>query len=293
VAPTVVKVETIVKKNGRSQRSGAGSGFVFSSDGLILTNSHVVGKANGIRVNLSDGQKMMADLIGNDPATDLAVLKIYESPAEFVSFTDSNTLRIGQIAIAIGNPLGYDYSVTAGIISAKGRSLRSTAGRLIDDVIQTDASLNPGNSGGPLVDSRGLVIGVNTAMIPSAQGICFAISGNTAQFIAGQLILYGKVKRAFLGIGGQNVRLNKNQIRFYVLKENTGILISQVESGSPAAVAGLQEGDIVVGFNGLPLATIDDLHKRMMADVIGIKATIDVLRKNELKHFSIIPEEMK
>ena len=293
VAPAVVKVDTILKKNGKSQRAGSGSGFVFSSDGYILTNSHVISNANGIRVSFSDGRKMQATLTGNDPATDLAVLKIYDTGNQHVGFSDSNALKIGQIAIAIGNPLGYDYSVTAGIVSAKGRSLRSVAGRLIDDVIQTDAALNPGNSGGPLVDSKGMVIGVNTAMIPSAQGISFAIAGNTAQFIAGQLILHGKVRRAFIGIGGQNVRLNKNQIRFYVLKENTGVLVSQVEPGSPAAQAELQEGDIIVGFDKQSIATIDDLHKKLPEHYIGKPTTLDFLRRNELRQATIIPQEVK
>jgi S1-C subfamily serine protease len=293
VAPAVVKVDTIVKRNGRSQRAGSGSGFLFSSDGFILTNSHVIGNANGIRVSLADGRKMQAELTGNDPATDLAVLKIYDPATEHIRFTDSNALRIGQIAIAIGNPLGYDHSVTAGIVSAKGRSLRSTAGRLIDDVIQTDASLNPGNSGGPLVDSQGFVMGVNTAMIPSAQGICFAIASNTAQFIAGQLMLHGKVRRAYIGIGGQNVRLNKNQIRFFMLKENTGVLVSQTEPESPAALAGLQEGDILVGFDGQPVATIDDLHKKLLANYIHKTVTIDILRRNELQHLAITPAEVR
>jgi S1-C subfamily serine protease len=293
VAPAVVKVDTLIKKNGKSERAGSGSGFVFSSDGYILTNSHVIGNANGIRVSFSDGRKMQAELTGNDPATDLAVLKIYDSVNEHISFSDSNQLKIGQIAIAIGNPLGYDYSVTAGIVSAKGRSLRSTAGRLIDDIIQTDASLNPGNSGGPLVDSKGLVIGVNTAMIPSAQGICFAIAGNTAQFVAGQLILHGKVRRAYIGIGGQLVRLNKNQVRFYMLRENTGVLVSQTEPGSPAAKAGLQDGDIIVGFDGQSVASIDDLHKKLHENYIGKSITLDFLRRNELKQVLVTPEEMK
>src|SRR2546423_10300340 len=257
VAPSVVNIES--RANG--SRGGSGSGFIIAPDGFILTNSHVVHSAREIVVNLSDGRESRAYLVGDDSDTDLAVIRIDAAQLSHVRLADSETLRVGQIAIAIGNPLGFQASVTAGVISALGRSMHAQSGRLIDNIIQTDAALNPGNSGGPLANSAGEVIGVNTAMIRPAQGICFAIASNTAKFIAGWLIKEGRIRRGYIGVAGQTAPLHRRVARFYRLENESGAMVVSIEKGSPAEQSGLREGDVIVAFNGQPIGSIHELHK--------------------------------
>jgi S1-C subfamily serine protease len=264
---------------------------VITPDGFILTNSHVVHDAARISVNVSDGREYSAQLIGDDPETDLAVIRIDAPQLIHVRLADSETLRVGQLAIAIGNPLGFQASVTAGVISALGRSMYSQSGRLIDNVIQTDAALNPGNSGGPLVNSAGEVIGVNTAMIRPAQGICFAIASNTARLVAGWLIRDGRIRRSYIGVAGQNVPLHRRVVRFYNLPLETGVLVVSVERASPAERAGLREGDLIVAFNERPIGTIHDLHKILVGEQIGVPANLLVIRHTEKLELSILPAE--
>jgi S1-C subfamily serine protease len=294
VAPAVVNID--IKQQRNSQRGprevdGSGSGFTITPDGFILTNSHVVHGATQITVNLSDGRDYRAQLIGDDPETDLAVIRIDAPQLVHVRLADSESLRVGQIAIAIGNPLGFQASVTAGVISALGRSMYSQSGRLIDNIIQTDAALNPGNSGGPLVNSAGEVIGVNTAMIRPAQGICFAIASNTAKLVAGWLIRDGRIRRSYIGVAGQNVPLHRRVIRFYNLPLETGVLVVSVEKDSPARSAGVRESDIIVGFNERPIATIHDLHKMLVSEQIGVPAKLVIIRHTEKLELSILPAE--
>jgi S1-C subfamily serine protease len=292
VSPAVVNIEIEQRAKGRPRDvAGSGSGFVITPDGFILTNSHVVHRATRIIVNLSDGREHSAQLIGDDPETDLAVIRIDAPHLTHVRLADSESLRVGQIAIAIGNPLGFQASVTAGVISALGRSMYSQSGRLIDNIIQTDAALNPGNSGGPLVNSAGEVIGVNTAMIRPAQGICFAIASNTAKLVAGWLIRDGRIRRSYIGVAGQNVPLHRRVIRFYNLPLETGVLVASVEKESPAQRAGLREGDIIVAFNERPIGTIHDLHKMLVSEQIGVAAKLVVIRQTEKLGLSILPAE--
>ena len=296
VAPSVVNIDVKqqVEARGRVREAGgSGSGFIIAPDGFILTNSHVVHNANAITVNLSDGRDFPAQLIGDDPDTDLAVIRIDATQLSHVRLADSEQLRVGQIVIAIGNPLGFQASVTAGVISALSRSMHSQSGRLIDNIIQTDAALNPGNSGGPLVNSAGEVIGVNTAMIRPAQGICFAIASNTAKFVAGWLIRDGKIRRSYIGVAGQNVPIHRRIVRFYNLSLETGVLIVSVEKNSPAAEAGMREGDVIIAFNGEPIGSIHELHKRLMAEQIGVQSRILIIRHTEKVELSIIPQESR
>jgi S1-C subfamily serine protease len=258
-----------------------------------LTNSHVIHTATRILVNLSDGRDYPAQLIGDDPETDLAVIRVDAPQLVHVRLADSEVLRVGQMAIAIGNPLGFQASVTAGVISALGRSMYSQSGRLIDNIIQTDAALNPGNSGGPLVNSAGEVIGVNTAMIRPAQGICFAIASNTAKLVAGWLIRDGRIRRSYIGVAGQNVPLHRRIIRFYDLPLETGVLVVFVEKDSPAKHAGLRDGDIIVAFNERPIGTIHDLHKMLVGEQIGVPAKLLVIRHTEKLELSILPGESR
>jgi len=296
VSPSVVNLEVRVPTAaGRFRRdregSGSGSGFVFTPDGFVLTNSHVVHGASAIGVTLSDGRQVEGGLIGDDPDTDLAVVRIAAPDLRPIRFGDSSGIRVGQLAIAIGNPYGFQCTVTAGVVSALGRSLRANSGRLIDDVIQTDAALNPGNSGGPLVNSRGEVIGVNTAIIRPAQGICFAIASRTAQFIAGRLIRDGKIRRSYIGVAGQNTPLLRRVVRFHDLPRESGVLVASVEPDSPAARATLQPGDIIVAFDDQPIAAIDDLHRLLSDERVGAQATLTVLRHTERLKLDITPAE--
>jgi S1-C subfamily serine protease len=275
------------------EQRGNGSGFIFTPDGFILTNSHVVRQADKIMVTLPDGRRFEGDRVGEDPDTDLAVVRINGSNFLAAPLGDSQKIRVGQLVIAIGNPYGFQCTVTSGVVSALGRSLRSLSGRLIDNIIQTDAALNPGNSGGPLVTSRGDVIGVNTAMILAAQGICFAIGINTAKFVAGRLIKEGKIRRSYIGLGGQNVPLLRRIVRFHHLSVESGILVVSIEENSPAQRANLSEGDIIIGFDGQPIAGIDDLHKMLTEEKVGVKTMLTIIRRAEKLNLSIIPEESK
>ncbi len=292
VSPSVVYIE-VRSRNRRNQQSagGSGSGFIFTPDGFILTNSHVVHGAEKINVTFSDGGRSEAQLIGDDPDTDLAVLRVTTPNLVPVSFSDSDKIRVGQVAIAIGNPYGFQYTVTAGVVSALGRSLRSRSGRLIDDIIQTDASLNPGNSGGPLIDSQGRVIGVNTAMIMGAQSICFAIAANTAKFVAGRLIRDGRIRRSYVGLAGQNVPLPRRVIYYYKLPVESGVLVISMEPDSPAQRAGLLDGDVIVSFDHRPITGIDALHRLLTDAKVGVKSELEVLRRNEMMRLTIAPQE--
>lgn len=275
----------------RGETGGSGSGFIFTPDGLILTNSHVVHGADTISVTLSDGRNYQAKLVGDDPETDLAVLDIAAANLVSVHFGDSSAIQVGQLVVAIGNPYGFQYTVTAGVISNLARSFRSQAGRLIDGIIQTDAALNPGNSGGPLVNSRGEVIGVNTAIIAGAQGICFAIPGNTAQFIASRLIRDGRVRRSYVGIGGQNVPLHRRVVRFFNLPVETGVMVTAIEPNSPAARTDLAEGDVIIEMAGKPIASIDDLHRLLTDEQVGVKRPLTVIRRTEKLTVEVEPVE--
>jgi S1-C subfamily serine protease len=298
VSPSVVNIE-VHQSSGRSrsgearERRGGGSGFVFTPDGLIITNSHVVHDAGRIHVTLSDGRRMPATAIGDDPASDLAVVRVDEPGLTAAALGDSQQLRVGQLVVAIGTPYGFQSTVTAGVVSALGRSLRSYSGRLIDDVIQTDAALNPGNSGGPLVDSAGRVIGVNTATILPAQGICFAIGINTAKFVASRLLRDGRIRRSYIGVSAQTVPVHRRVVRFYDLPNESGALVLSVEENSPAKRAGLREGDVVVALEGKPIAGVDDLH-RVLTDVrVGVSCSLTVLRHTEKLELKVMPEEAK
>jgi S1-C subfamily serine protease len=296
-SPAVVNIEVrqTAQHSGhhrrRGERGGSGSGFIFTPDGLILTNSHVVHKADMIGVTLSDGRTFPAKLVGDDPETDLAVLDIAAPNLASVQFGDSSNIQVGQLVVAIGNPYGFQYTVTAGVVSNLARSFRSEAGRLIDGIIQTDAALNPGNSGGPLVNSRGEVIGVNTAIIAGAQGICFAIPSATAQFVASRLIRDGRVKRSYVGIGGQDVPLHRRVVRFFNLPVETGVMVTAIEPNSPAARTDLAEGDVIVAAGERPIATIDDLHRLLTDEQVGVKLSLTVIRRTEKLTVVVEPVE--
>jgi S1-C subfamily serine protease len=295
VAPSVVKIEmgrVVQTSRGRAQTGGGGSGFIISPDGLVLTNSHVVHDASKLQVILADGREPDTTLIGDDPESDLAVLRVYGPNLVPVKFANSAALRVGQVAIAIGNPYGFEATVSAGVVSALGRSLRSRSGRFMDDIVQTDAALNPGNSGGPLVNSRGEVVGVNTAMIMPAQGISFAIASNTAQLIAGWLVKEGRVRRSYVGIAGATVPIHPRVRRHYRLTQQRGVLVHGVEPGSPARLTGLREGDIIVAFKNQTVAGIDDLVRRLVGAEIGIPSMMQVLRGTELLELKITPQEL-
>jgi S1-C subfamily serine protease len=272
---------------------GHGSGFLFTPDGFILTNSHVVHQAGQIDVTLPDGQRYQADLIGDDPHTDLAVIRIGASNLPAATLGDSFSVRPGQLAIAIGNPYGFQFTVTAGVVSALGRSLRARSGRLIDNIIQTDAALNPGNSGGPLVNSRGEVIGVNTAMILPAQGICFAIAINTARFVTGKLLKDGRVRRSFIGVAGQNVPIPRALLRMHNLPGETAIQVAGIEPNSPAERAGLLEGDLIVAYDDQPVKGVDDLHRLLTEDRVDIAGQLTILRELERRQVRIVPQEAR
>jgi S1-C subfamily serine protease len=295
VSPSVVNIETKrAAPPGKPVRDprqlgGSASGFLFTPDGFILTNSHVVHGAESILVTRDDGQVREATLIGDDPETDLAVVRIGPDSLTPATLGDSGAVRVGQVAIAIGNPYGFQTTVTAGVVSALGRSLRAQTGRLIDNVLQTDAALNPGNSGGPLVDSRGDVIGVNTAVIMPAQGICFAIGINTAKFVAVRLIRDGKVTRSYIGVGGQTVPVARRVSRFHQLSVESGVLVVSLESGGPAEKSGVRLGDRIVGFNGQPVSGIDALQLLLTEQQVGVPSQITVLRLTEKLEFEVVP----
>ena len=270
--------------------AGAGSGVIFTPDGLVLTNHHVVHGASRVEVILPDGHAMRADVIGQDAATDLAVLRV-DATVPWARFGDSRRLRVGQVAIAIGNPYGFQHSVTSGVISALGRSLRSQSGRLIDDIIQTDASLNPGNSGGPLVTTRGEVVGINTAMIRPAQGLCFAIGINTARFVASRLIRDGRIRRAYIGIAGQNIDVPRTLARANQLAISSAVRVASVEPESPAARAGLEKGDLVFAAGDVAVAGIDDLHRILNEERINARMDVSLLRKGQRRTVSLTPVE--
>ncbi|ACB74655.1 S1C family serine protease [Opitutus terrae] len=286
--PAVVHIEV----RGHDGPAGSGSGFFISPDGYLLTNSHLVHGARELTVFLADGRKLAADLIGDDPDTDLAALRVSADELTFLKFADSDAVRPGQIAIAIGSPMGFQQTVTAGIVSGLGRSLRGASGRSIDNIIQTDAALNPGNSGGPLVNTRGEVIGVNTAIIRPAQGICFAIASNTARWVLGWLIKEGRIRRSYIGVAGQNVPLLRKLMRHHRLEQSTGVLIAGLEPASPADRAGLHEGDILLALDGSATPTVDALHKLLTGDRVGERAIVTFLRGVELRRHAIIPLEM-
>jgi S1-C subfamily serine protease len=290
VGPAVAHIEV---EHQKSARGGSGSGFAFTPDGLLLTNSHVVARARRIRATFADGLSRDADLIGEDPHTDVAVLRIGAASLPSVALGVSRSVRVGQLAIAIGNPYGFQHTVTAGVVSALGRSLRAASGRLIDDVLQTDAALNPGNSGGPLVNSRGEVIGLNTAIIPMAQGICFATAIDTVKWVAMQLLRDGKVRRSFLGLAGANQPVGRRFARHYELPNVSGVRVESVERGGPAERAALRPGDVIVALNGAIVNGIDDLHRLLSADLIGVKVEVSVLRGAELVKVSVEPAETR
>lgn len=297
ISPSVVKIDVAQPAKTRTgqsvERQGGGSGFVFTPDGLVLTNSHVVHGAARIHASLPDGRRFAAQLIGEDPATDLAVVRIDGTGLVVAPLGDSQKLKVGQLAIAIGNPYGFQYTVTAGVVSALGRSLRSYSGRLIEDVIQTDASLNPGNSGGPLVTSDGQVIGVNTATIMGAQGLCFAIGINTAKFVAGRLLQHGHIRRSYIGVTAQTVPLHRRIVRFYDLPHEGGAVVMSVEENSPAKNAGVRDGDVIIALGEKPVAGVDDLH-RLLTDVeVGGLTTVTVIRYTEKLSLPITPEESR
>ncbi|MEA2568080.1 MAG: hypothetical protein QOI24_81 [Acidobacteriota bacterium] len=288
ITPSVVNIE--VKTEGkRGEQRGGGSGFLFTPDGFILTNSHVVTGASSIEVTLADGTRCTATVVGNDPHTDLAVVRVSAPNQIPAHLGDSDSIRPGQIAIAVGNPLGFQATVTAGVVSALGRTMRAQSGRLIDSVIQTDAALNPGNSGGPLVDSRGEVIGVNTAVIRPAQGICFAIGINIAKFVASRLIRDGRITRSYIGVAGQSVPIHRRIVRFYDLAVESGVLVQGVEKKSPAEKAGLREGDLLVGYDGIPVSTVDHLHRILSEEQVGRASELTVIRTTEKLAMTITP----
>jgi S1-C subfamily serine protease len=296
VAPAVVKIEVQQRlvggrRNERMEVGGSGSGFIFTPDGLILTNSHVVHRASSIEVTLADARRLRADLVGEDAETDLAVVRVAAPDLAAAPLGDSSTLRAGQVVVAIGNPLGFHATVTAGVVSALGRSLRNRSGRLMDNIIQTDAALNPGNSGGPLVTSRGEVVGVNTAVIMPAQGIAFAVAINTAKFVAGRLIRDGRIRRGYLGVAGQTVALHPRLIRAYALPSDTGVLILSVEPNSPAYATGLRERDIIVSLAGQAVSGVDDLQRLLADRPIGLPMPLVIIRGTERREFAIVPVE--
>ncbi|HKD83893.1 MAG TPA: trypsin-like peptidase domain-containing protein [Terriglobales bacterium] len=283
VSPAVLHIQ--VRQRGGE---GSGSGFVFTPDGFILTNSHVVHNAAEIHVSTSAGERFPAELVGDDPDTDLAVIRSSVT-APSVPLGSSRRLVVGQLVVAIGNPLGFQHTVTAGVVSALGRTMRSRSGRLIDGVIQTDAALNPGNSGGPLVDSQGQVIGVNTATIMGAQGICFAIGADTAEFVASRLIRDGRIRRSYIGVMGQEVALHRRLVRYYDLPLETGLLLLNIVAGSPAQRGGLRERDVIIRFAGHAIGSVDDLHRLLGDEYSGVSCEVQVVRGTELLKFSITP----
>jgi S1-C subfamily serine protease len=285
----VVKIDIFKRQNNKFVAAGSGSGFIFSSDGFIFTNSHVVKGADKIKVSLLDGTEEEAYLIGDDPDTDIAVIKIYASGYSIARLGNSEDLKIGQLVIAIGNPYGYQHTVTTGVVSALGRTLRTTSGRLVDNVIQSDAALNPGNSGGPMVNADGEVVGVNTAVIRGAQGLSFAVGINTAKDIAGYLIKEGKVLKAYLGVMMQEITINPRIINFYGLKNTKGLFVISIEKNSPASRTALREGDIIIGFDHFTVNSSNELFKLLTKDRIEKPAQLTVIRSAQKLDINISP----
>ena len=281
ITPSVVNIEV--------GRKGSGSGFFFTPDGFLLTNSHVVSGARSIEVTLNDGTRCAGTIVGDDPHTDLAVVQISAPNQAAARLGDSAAIKPGQLVVAVGNPYGFQCTVTAGVVSALGRTMRAKSGRLIDNVIQTDAALNPGNSGGPLVNSRGEVIGVNTAVILPAQGICFAIGVNTAKFVASRLIRDGRISRSYIGVGGQTVTLHRRVVRYYDLPNEAGVLVLSIEPESPAAKAEVRDGDVIVGYGERPVGSVDDLHRILSEEQIGVASELIVIRGTEKLVKTIVP----
>jgi S1-C subfamily serine protease len=301
VSPSVVKIEVETRAPGArrgpanagpEEGRASGSGFIFTPDGYILTNSHVVSGARRLHVFLSDGRRLEGSVVGDDPHTDLALVRVEGPDLVAAKLGDSSRLKVGQLVVAIGNPYGFDCTVTAGVVSALGRSLRAQSGRSIEDVIQTDAALNPGNSGGPLVNTRGEVVGVNTAMIRPAQGICFAVAVNTAAFVVSRLMREGRIRRSYIGIGGQTVPLLRRVIRFFDLPTESAVLVTAVERGSPADAAGLRDGDLVVRYGDRPIAGVDDLHRLLTDEEVGRTSPVTVLRGRERLSVRLTPGEL-
>jgi len=292
VSPSVVHIESVRLKGSAESPAGSGSGLIFTPDGFVLTNSHVVAQAHRIKVTLLDGRQADGALVGSDPHSDIAVVRIGASGLAAAALGDSAKLRVGQVVIAIGSPYGFQCTVTAGVVSALGRSLRSQSGRLIDDVVQTDAALNPGNSGGPLVNSRGEVIGVNTAVILPAQGICFAIGINTAKYVAARLMRDGRIVRAYVGVAGMTVPLHRRVVRFYGLEKESGMMAMSVEPGSPADLGGLKPRDIVVAYGETPVGGVDDLHRLLTEERIGESGEMTVIRGTERLRVKIAPSKL-
>lgn len=286
--PAVVHIQARSEKRGGG---GSGSGFLISPDGFVMTNSHVVHGADELRAQTPDGRESRAELIGDDPDTDLAVIRIDLPELHHLAFADSEKVAVGQIAVAIGNPLGLDNTVTAGIVSALGRTFPSRTGRLIDNVLQTDAALNPGNSGGPLLNTHGQVIGVNTAIIPAAQGICFAIGSKTAEFIASWLIKEGRIRRGYIGVAGQDVPIHERVARFHQLQQRSGILVHTVEKNSAAAEAGVESGDVLIWLDHEELRSVHELHRLLVLREPNRKSRLTVLRKHQIAHLWITPRE--
>ena len=283
VGPAVVRVEVT---------NGGGSGVLFTPDGFLLTNSHVVARGGAIRVTLPDGRAGAAQLIGRDAITDLAVLRIGGTELPWARLADSKPIRVGQVAIAIGNPFGFHHSVTSGVVSALGRSLRSRSGRLMEDIIQTDAALNPGNSGGPLVATTGEVIGINTATILSAQGLCFAIASNTVRFVASRLMRDGRIRRSFIGVAGQQTPVPRSFARAAGIATTSGVVVASIDGQSPAAAAGFREGDVIVRFDDMLVSGIDDLHRHLTDERIGIDVSVTVLRNGQRRDLTVTPREL-
>jgi S1-C subfamily serine protease len=288
ITPSVVNIEAI-SRGRRGEQRGGGSGFCFTPDGFILTNSHVIAGAASIDVVLHGGTRCVASVVGDDPHTDLAVLRVSAPNQLPAALGDSESIRPGQLAIAVGSPFGFHTTVTAGVVSALGRTMRARSGRLMDNIIQTDAALNPGNSGGPLVNSRGEVIGVNTAVIAPAQGICFAIAINTAKFVASRLIRDGRITRSYIGVSGQSASIHRRIVRFFDLPFDSGVLVAGVEEGSPASRSGLKPGDVVVSFGEKAIASVDDLHRVLTEEAIGRTTLLGIIRGTEKIALAIVP----
>jgi S1-C subfamily serine protease len=295
VAPSVVSIEVSKKEGGGRGRPDSGvaggSGFVFAADGLILTNSHVVEGSSTVQVALPDGRDYGADVVGQDPDTDVAVLRITAPDLVPVTFGDSRTLRAGQLIVAIGNPYGFHHTVTAGVVSALGRSLRSRSGRLIDQVIQTDAALNPGNSGGPLVTSDGYVVGVNTAIIAGGQGLSFAVPISAVVAVLPALLRDGRVRRGYLGVAGQNVPLLRRVTRFHRLVQASAVLVVSLEPDGPAVAAGIHDGDLIVSLDDQVVGGLDDLHRLLTESKIGTKVRLGVLRGADRRDIEVPVKE--